>query len=62
MEIEVEYLLTSDDMTDEEYADQKERTFIITKDMIHELVSQNADYPYETMDICDDNFYINIKQ
>ena len=60
-DIEVEYMFTSEDMTDEEYDDQDEQTFIITQDMIYELVRQHVKIP-EGKEICQDNFYYNLKR
>jgi len=60
-DIKVEYMYTSEDMTDEEYNDQDEQTFIITQDMIYELVRQHVKIP-EGKEICQDNFYYNLKR
>jgi len=60
-DIKVEYRFESDDMTDEEYDDQDEQTFIITQDMIYELVRQHVKIP-EGKGICQDNFYYHLKK
>ena len=58
-DIKVEYRFESEDMTDEEYKDQDEQTFIITQDMIYELVRQNIILP-NGKEICQENFYYNM--
>lgn len=41
--IEVEYLVTTDVMTDEEFMNQEERKFIITDKMIMDLIEEHGD-------------------
>lgn len=56
--LEVEYFIEDDDMTDDEYQNQEFKTFIITEEMIHELVSKNVKLNKNQI-ICDKNFFIN---
>jgi len=56
--IKVEYIVDEDDMTDEEYENQEEKTFIITEDMIIEFMEDNISIP-KGHEICRDNFYVN---
>jgi hypothetical protein len=56
--IKVEYMFNSEKMSDQEYSDQDDKTFYITKEMIYDLVRKNVQIP-EGFEICQDNFYIN---
>ena len=40
--IKISYVIERDDMTDKEYENQKEREFIVTKDMLYDLVSEHV--------------------
>jgi hypothetical protein len=41
MEIKVTYLIENDSMSDKEYEEQEEKEFIITEQMIYDLVMEN---------------------
>ena len=56
--IKIEYRLESDLMTDEEYENQEEKTFIVTEEMLYNLVEENVILE-EGYSIDDVNFYIN---
>jgi hypothetical protein len=56
--IEVEYYYENDDMTDEEYSNQETKKFVITKDMIIEMIEQNVEFP-EGMELDWENIYIS---
>ncbi len=56
--IKVEYIINGDDMSDEEYEDQEEKTFTVTEDMIIEFMEDNISIP-KGHEICRDNFYVN---
>jgi hypothetical protein len=56
--LKVEYLVETEDMSDSEYYDQEERVFLVTEQMIMDLVSEHADLnPGE--EISFDNFWVN---
>lgn len=56
--IRVEYRFDSDDMSDEEYGDQEEQEFIITKDMIIDILERNVEIP-AGKEICHENIYVH---
>lgn len=58
--VKVEYYFESDEMTDDEYNEQ-EREFIITKEMIIELIMEHVEIP-EGMEIDYENIYANLNQ
>lgn len=58
--ITVEYRFDSDDMTDEEYGNQDEQKFVITKEMIIEILRENVEKPKDH-EICSDNIYVRTK-
>ena len=41
IEIKVTYLIENDSMSDKEYEEQEEKEFIITEQMIYDLVMEN---------------------
>jgi hypothetical protein len=45
-------------MTDEEYSNQETKKFVITKDMIIEMIEQNVEFP-EGMELDWENIYIS---
>jgi hypothetical protein len=55
--LKVEYIVDRDDMTDDEYQEQEERVFFVTKEMIMELVEENADFNSGEW-LCGENFFI----
>jgi len=59
--IKISYVIERDDMTDKEYENQKEREFIVTKDMLYDLVSEHVALGKDEW-ICSDNFYITLKR
>lgn len=56
--LKVEYHLENDNMTDKEYEDQDEKEFVITKEMLIELVYQRVELK-DGNSICSENFYVN---
>lgn len=57
--IKIVYRFDSDDMSDDEYENQEEKTFIVTKQMLHDLMYEHVVCePGETID--DVNFYVSI--
>lgn len=57
--IKVEYRFESDEMSDEEYNNQEEQEFIITEDMIDQLIMMYTDIP-KGYDICRENLYVSL--
>jgi hypothetical protein len=54
--IKVDYRFESDEMSDEEYGNQEEREFIITKEMIIDIIKDNISIP-KGHEICTENIY-----
>ena len=52
----IEYYLENDNMTDEENENQEEQEFIITRQMLYDLVRENVDLG--DCEIDQNNFYI----
>jgi len=59
--IKINYIIEKDDMTDEEYENQEEREFIVTKDMLYELVNEHVSLGKDET-ICSENFYVTLKK
>ena len=56
MEIKVTYLIENDSMSDKEYEEQEEKEFIITEQMVYDLVMENdtrIKHMVENIDIMD---------
>jgi hypothetical protein len=45
------------DMTDDEYSDQEDQEFIVTKEMLMKLVKENVKFP-EGRHLCEANFFV----
>ncbi len=54
--MKIDYRYDSDEMTDDEYADQEEKIFIVTEEMVRELIMEHTDIPKGT-EICRSNFF-----
>ena len=59
--IKIEYLIDRDDMTNEEYENQEEREFIVTKDMLYDLINAHVEFGKDEW-ICLDSFYVTLKK
>jgi hypothetical protein len=55
--LKVEYILDGDEMSDEEYENQKEKEFFITEDMIIDLMKESITLKRGQY-ICEDNLFI----
>lgn len=58
--IKINYVIESDGMTNEEYENQEEREFIISKDMLYELVQENVTLN-KGEEISYQNFWVYLK-
>ena len=56
--MKVEYRFDNDNMSDEEYSNQEEMEFIITKDMIIELMHNHIKLENGNS-ICEENLYVS---
>lgn len=55
-EIKITFMIDNDNMTDEQYENQQEQTFIITEDEIKEMIMDNhlgLNHKEDTIDIFD---------
>jgi hypothetical protein len=59
--INIKYIIDGDDMTDEEYENQEEREFIVTEDMLYDLVNEHVVLGKDEW-ICSDSFYVTLKK
>lgn len=59
--IKINYVIERDDMTDEEYENQEEQEFIVTEDMLYELVKENISLG-KGEEICWENFYVTLEK
>jgi len=48
-------------MTNEEYENQEEREFIVTKDMLYDLINEHVEFGKDEW-ICLDSFYVTLKK
>ncbi|MFT5450569.1 MAG: hypothetical protein ACI9N9_000046 [Enterobacterales bacterium] len=55
--IKIDYRYESDEMTDDEYAYQDEKIFVVTEEMVRRLIMDHTDIP-KGLEICRSNFYI----
>ena len=55
--LKIEYRFENDNMTDEEYMNQEEMEFIVTYDMLHELMEREVKLEGGNS-ICTENFYV----
>ena len=58
--VTIDYRFEGNDMTDDEYQDQEEKTFEVTEQMLYDLVMRHVDVP-DGLDICSSNFYVNCR-
>lgn len=55
--IKVEYRFEGEEMTDEQWENQEEKTFTITKDMVVRLIEMNTEIP-KGLELDLDNIYV----
>jgi fructose-1,6-bisphosphatase/inositol monophosphatase family enzyme len=59
--IEVEYAIVNDLMTDEEWYNVKTEKFVITKEMIIEILEKKVKYNHLVgEEFCTENFYLKL--
>jgi len=56
--IKVDYMFNNEKMSEQEYSEQNDKIFYVTKEMIYDLVREKVKTP-EGFEICTNNFYIN---